>query len=84
MVTEQEMEELKLLAWPWDHLNQIQWTKPPDVVKRTTELLAKVGHDVEGKQLRGQCVCIMSVVVYLLLCAIYNVQLELIEFLFSS
>ena len=26
----------------------------------------------------------MSIVVYLLLCAIYNEQLELIEFLFSS
>ena len=54
MVTEQEMEELKPLAWPWDHLVCIQCTKPPDVVKRTAELLAEVGCDKEGKRLKGQ------------------------------
>ena len=54
MVTEQEMEELKPLAWPWDHLVHIQCTKPPDVMKRTAELLAEVGHDKEGNQLKGQ------------------------------
>ena len=54
MVTEQEMEELKPLLWPWDRLVQIQRTKPPDVLKRTTELLAEVGCDEEGKQLKGQ------------------------------
>ena len=54
MVTEQEVEELKPLAWPWDHLVCIQCTKPPDVVKRTAELLAEVGRDEEGKQLKGQ------------------------------
>ena len=54
MVTEQEMEELKPLLNPWDRLVQIQCTKPPDVVKRTTELLAKVGHDGEGEKLKGQ------------------------------
>ena len=54
MVTEQEMEELKPLVRPWDRLVQIQCTKPPDVVKRTTELLAEVGHGEDGKQLKGQ------------------------------
>ena len=54
MVTEQEMEELKPLVWPWDGLVVIQCTKPPDVAKRTAELLAEVGRDEEGKQLKGQ------------------------------
>ena len=54
MVTEQEMEELKPLAWRWDRLVEIQCTKPPDVVNRTTELLAEVGHDTKGKRLKGQ------------------------------
>ncbi len=54
MVTEQEMEELKPNLWPWRRLVEIQCTKPPDVVKRTAELLAEVGCHVQGKQLKGQ------------------------------
>ena len=54
MVTEQEMEELKPLWNPWDRLVVIQCTKSPDVVKRTAELLAEVGRDERGKQLKGQ------------------------------
>ena len=54
LVTEQEMEELKPLVRPWRRLGEIQYTKPPDVVQRTTALLAEVGHDEEGKQLKGQ------------------------------
>ena len=54
MVTEQEMKELKPLRNPWDRLVAIQCTKPPDVVKRTAELLAEVGRDKDGKQLKGQ------------------------------
>ena len=54
MITKQEMEELKPLVWPWRRLVEIQCTKPPDVVKRTTELLADVGRDEEGEQLKGQ------------------------------
>ena len=54
MVTEQDVEELKPPVWPWGCLAVIQCTKPPDVVKRTTELLAEVGCDEEGKQLKGQ------------------------------
>ena len=54
MVTEQEMEDLKPLVRPWDRLVVIQCTKPPDVVKRTAELLAEAGCDEEGKRLKGQ------------------------------
>ena len=54
MVTEQEVEKLKQTGWPWNRLVQIQCTKPPDVVKRTAELLAEVGCDEEGKRLKGQ------------------------------
>ena len=63
MVTEQEMEKLKQAKerkpcnWPLDCVVKIQCTKPPDVVKRTAELLAEVGHDGEGKRLKGQWVC---------------------------
>ena len=54
MLTEQEMEELKPLEWPWDRLVQIQCTKPPDVVKRTGELLFELGHHEQGRPLKGQ------------------------------
>ena len=54
MVTEEEMEELKPLVRPWKCLVEIQCTKPLDVVKRTAALLAEVGRDEEGKQLKGQ------------------------------
>ena len=54
MVTKQEVEELKQAGWPWRRLFGIQCTKPPDVVKRTTELLAEVGHGEEGKCLKGK------------------------------
>ena len=53
MVKEREVEELKPLR-VWDHLVQIQCTKPPDVAKRMAELLAEVGRDEEGNQLKGQ------------------------------
>ena len=53
MLTEQEMEELKPLLWPWDRLIRIQCTKPPDVVKRTAELLAEVGCIRDGERLKG-------------------------------
>ena len=54
MVTKQEVEELKQTVWPWRRLVCIQCTKPPDVVKRTTELLAEVGLGEEGKSLKGK------------------------------
>ncbi len=52
MLTAQEVEELK--HWDWNRLVQIHCTKPPDVVKRTAELLAEVGRNEEGKQLKRQ------------------------------
>ena len=54
MVTEHEMQELKPTLWLWSRLVEIQCTKPPDVVKRTAELLAEVGHGAEGKRMKGQ------------------------------
>ena len=54
MVTKQEMEELKPGVLLWSRLVEIQCTKPPDVVKRTAELLAEVGRDEQGRQLKGQ------------------------------
>ena len=57
-VTDQELEDLKPAEWPWDHLVQIQCTKSPDVVERTAELLAEVGHDEGVKHLKGQWVFI--------------------------
>ena len=54
MLTEQEMEDLKPLAWSWRRLVEIQCTKRPDIVKRTAELLSEVGRDEEGKRLKGQ------------------------------
>ena len=54
MVTDQEVEELKPLVRPWSRLVEIQCMKPLDVVKNTAELLAEVGHDEEGKRLKGQ------------------------------
>ena len=57
ILTEQEMEELKPLMnhfLLWSDIVCIQCTKPPDVVKRTAELLAEVGRDEQEKQLKGQ------------------------------
>ena len=54
MITEQEVEELKPAVLHWDRLVQIQSTKPPDVVKRTAELLSEVGDNVEGNHLKGR------------------------------
>ena len=54
MLTKQEMKELKQAVRPWVGLAEIQCTKPPDVGKRTAELLAEVGLDEEGKRLKGQ------------------------------
>ena len=36
-----------------DHLISIQYTKPPEVVARTEEVLVKIGHNNEARQLRG-------------------------------
>ena len=54
MITEQEKEVLKQAASHYNNLVQNLCTKPPDVVKRTAELLAEVGRHEQGKQLKGQ------------------------------
>ena len=51
MVTKQEVEDLKPSMY---HLVQVQFTKSPDVVKRTAELLAEVGSDEKEAFLKGQ------------------------------
>ena len=54
MLTEQEVEDLPQTGGPWNCLVRIQCTKPPDVMKRTAELLAEVRREEEGKRLKGQ------------------------------
>ena len=53
MVTEHEMENLKQVESPWNRLVQTQRTKPPDVVKRTVELLTEVGLNEHAMRLKG-------------------------------
>ena len=53
MVTEQEVEELKVTE-PWKYLVCIQCSKPPDVVTRTAELLAEAVQNEKANLLRGQ------------------------------
>ena len=53
MVTEQEVEELKLTD-PWRRLVGIQLTKPPDVVTRTAVVLDEAGENDQANILRGQ------------------------------
>ena len=55
MVSEQEVDVLKKsVRHCKDCLVCIQCTKPPDVVKRTIELLAEVGRNRDANLLRGQ------------------------------
>ena len=54
MVTEQEMDDLDLAAWPWSYMICIQCTKPPEVVTRTAKLLAKMRYYEEEQLLEGQ------------------------------
>ena len=54
MLTEQDVNELKRAEIPWDCLVRVQCTKQPDAVMRTAELLAEMGLDEEGWQLKGQ------------------------------
>ena len=68
MVTVQEVEELKPFPCPWDRLVEIQCTKPPNVMKRTAELMAEVGCHVQGKQLKGQRVCTVCCCFSLVMC----------------
>ena len=54
MITEQDLEDLKMNVFVFDHLVRIQCTKPPDVVTRTAELLDGVNETLYANQLRGQ------------------------------
>ena len=54
MITEEEVEDLKPAVQPWDCLAQIQCAKTPNVMNRTAELLANVGHTEEANHLKGQ------------------------------
>ena len=67
MVTEQEVEDLKISAErPLPHLVQIQCTKSPDVVNRTAELLAEVENGLEVKRLKCQFkTCLLFIMLYL-------------------
>ena len=52
-MTEDEVKRMK----EGGHLCQrgvlVQWTKPPEVVARTTNVLDKYGHNEKARQLRG-------------------------------
>ena len=76
MVTEQEAEDLKSAKQPWYRLAQIQCTKPPEVLKRTAELLAEVGHNNEEKFLTGQWLYSLCIFDFICCydCSIYNEQ----------
>ena len=54
LVTEDEVKKMKgeggLLS---DRVVIVQFTKPPEVVARTVNVLDKYGHDKEANQLRG-------------------------------
>ena len=67
IVTKQGVEDFtpRRNVWPLDRLVQIRCTKPPDVVKRTAELLAEAGNEQERMDLEGQWV--------LSICCCYNV-----------
>ena len=67
MVTKQEVDVFIAAVSPWHRLLLIQCTKPPDVVKRTVDLLAEIDRNVERNHLKGQeCIvsdCCLSVVI---------------------
>ena len=54
MVTEQEMEDIKLAEVVWSCLACTQCIKPPDVVTRTTELLVMARHHEAKDLLKGE------------------------------
>ena len=54
MITDQELEYLKMNVFVFDRLVRIQRTKPPDVVTRTAELLDGVNETHYANKLRGQ------------------------------
>ena len=54
LVTENEVKwQMKEGRDLLSQLISIQYTKPSEVVTRTAELMAKVGHTMEARRLRG-------------------------------
>ena len=54
MVTVQEVDRFKPATCPWRLLVQIQYTKRPAMVTRTSKLVAEVQQDEESSLLKGQ------------------------------
>ena len=54
MITEQDLEDLKMTNVDFNRLVRIQCTKPPDVMTRTAELLDGVNETRCANILRGQ------------------------------
>ena len=54
LVTEDEVKRMKGEGRGLsDRVVRVQFTKPPEVVARTVNVLDKYGHNVEARQLRG-------------------------------
>ena len=54
LVTEDEVKRMKKEeGFLSDNVVLVQFTKPPEVVARTTTVLDKYGHSVESRWLRG-------------------------------
>ena len=53
LVTEDEVKRMKGGGYPSDRVVNVQYTKPPEVMRRTTDMLDKYGHNEKARQLRG-------------------------------
>ena len=53
LVTEDEVKRMKGGVYLSDRVVHVQFTKPPEVVARTVNVLDKYGHNVEARLLRG-------------------------------
>ena len=53
LVTEDDVERMKRGGYLPDRLVHVQYTKPPEVVTRTADVLDKFEHNKSAKKLRG-------------------------------
>ena len=54
LVTEDDVKRMKGEGgYPSDRVVLVQFTRPPEVVARTVNLLDKYGHNEEARKLRG-------------------------------
>ena len=53
LVTEDDVERMRREGYLHDRLVHVQYTKPPEVVTRTADVLDKWRFNVEARQLRG-------------------------------